>query len=136
MIDCGSRRGLGCVATDLAAVMSVAHIFFWRGGNDKKAKAEAATKKAQFLISDGDIVSKELRGIFRKTAGWKIGGNDAKADDAVDGESIRRLITAGYFMNVARLKPVSRFGLQYYALFSGVTGSLHFGSALNPDRNV
>ncbi|KAK1941940.1 putative pre-mRNA-splicing factor ATP-dependent RNA helicase PRP1 [Phytophthora citrophthora] len=273
MIDCGSRRGLGCVATDLAAVMSVAHIFFWSGGNDKKAKAEAAKKKAQFLTSDGDIVSmyhaycewetvlntgtmnesndgsgnetgtveeeddkdpeeaataamgaalkrtvalvrrnsdlwkqgqeeeeeeeeenkdnnddddtssvcseepspvkqrapkaknvfdlrriaakwcvknslngkalgialafaKELRGIFRKTAGWKIGGNDSKADDAVDGESIRRLITAGYFMNVARLKPVSRFGLQYYALFSGVTGSLHFGSALNPDRNV
>jgi len=280
MIDSGARAGVGSVATDLAAVMSVAHIFFWRGGSDKKSKTEAAAKKSQFLLaSDGDIASmyrvfcdwktimetgvtpktegsdnrfvssgsgsagedddddpdetmpsafgavlkatiehgnknldlwkkeaddnnddttsvaelsfgggdddddtssqcseepspvklrstmkvknvferkrisakwcmqnslngkalgiayatsKELRTTFRKMPCWQ---SNEKDPETVDGETIRRLITAGFFMNAARMKPKRRYGApQYYALYSSVLGSIFSGSALNQDR--
>ncbi|TYZ63596.1 hypothetical protein PybrP1_002527 [[Pythium] brassicae (nom. inval.)] len=85
--------------------------------------------------------AKELLRTLSRAKAWPHGVIDSDAAARVDAsdDQLRRLLTAGFFLNAAVNKPTPatayrRGGPQYYALYSSVLGSLFMGSALHVDE--
>lgn len=85
--------------------------------------------------------AKELSKVFSRAKSWKY--QSTLDQGAPTNDQLRRLLTAGFFLNAAVNKPTvqafRRGGPQYFALYSGVLGSLFKGSSvplLEKQQNV
>ncbi|KAJ0410081.1 hypothetical protein ATCC90586_004931 [Pythium insidiosum] len=80
MIDRADRLGCEDVGIDLAAVLSVANIFYYRGDKkDKRAQEQARAKQSALLLLDqGDVVT-----MFRAYRAWKavLEGDNGGSDE-------------------------------------------------------
>ncbi|KAE9040749.1 hypothetical protein PR003_g7292 [Phytophthora rubi] len=103
--------------------------------NEKKARAWCMKNGVNHkAMSIAQATAKELHKTLSRAKSWgysAVGGNGNPSDD-----QLRRLITAGYFLNAAVNKPkvagkLSRGGPQYFALYSGVLGSLFYGTSMH-----
>ncbi|KAE9014227.1 hypothetical protein PF010_g8129 [Phytophthora fragariae] len=103
--------------------------------NEKKARAWCMKNGVNHkAMSIAQATAKELHKTLSRAKSWgypAVGGNGNPSDD-----QLRRLITAGYFLNAAVNKPKvagkpSRGGPQYFALYSGVLGSLFYGTSMH-----
>ncbi|TMW58426.1 hypothetical protein Poli38472_009985 [Pythium oligandrum] len=73
----------------------------------------------------------ELKATLKRSRTWKVDLRNDIPDSQVKGDVIRRILTAGFFMNASVLKPRGRRGPEYFVLHSGAVGALFFGSALH-----
>ncbi|KAJ0392291.1 hypothetical protein P43SY_012001 [Pythium insidiosum] len=80
MIDRADRLGCEDVGIDLAAVLSVANIFYYRGDKkEKQAQEQARAKQSALLLLDqGDVVT-----MFRAYRAWKavLEGDNGGSDE-------------------------------------------------------
>lgn len=108
-----------------------------RKRNEKKARAwclkNGVNSKAMGIAY---AMAKELMKTLSRAKLWTHAG--VSGDTTVDAtnEQLRRLLTAGFFLNAAVSKPRSaavprRGGPQYYALYSGVLGTLFMGTSVH-----
>lgn len=106
--------------------------------NEKKARAwclkNGVNSKAMGIAR---ATAKELLNTFSRAKSWMYPAvKDDEADINPNNDQLRRLITAGYFLNAAVSKPKMasmsrRGGPQYFALYSGVLGSFFFGTSVH-----